>query len=328
MVYNGNIGPLWRRLAKLNPARRVNTFMLQRWHLVLMLSVAAMGLLAVGGPSGQKQWAWAQDSSRDSRSEGDNGSPRDERRRRFRGDEERRGEERPSRGSTSSSSSGTGSSPATTTSTAKPAGSAAPSMNMSDYAKSLVKQYDKNGNMMLEADERKELRGRAAEADLDKDNVITIDELVAHLSAGAPAAPSSSATSSTSGSTNSAGGSESSGDRDRSSGFRRRDGDASSSDRSKGDAVAASKRVLTGSASGSSTSGKEGDKRRSYRFSRAADRLPKGLPSFFSRDTNGDGQISMSEYSRSWTKNSVADFRRYDKNDDGIITAKEATAKP
>jgi hypothetical protein len=31
----------------------------------------------------------------------------------------------------------------------------------------------------------------------------------------------------------------------------------------------------------------------------------------------------MSEYSRSWSKSTVSEFRKYDKNDDGIITAKE-----
>ena len=36
----------------------------------------------------------------------------------------------------------------------------------------------------------------------------------------------------------------------------------------------------------------------------------------------------MSEYSRSWSASTVAEFRRYDLNDDGIITAKEAAKKP
>src|SRR6185369_17684753 len=86
------------------------------------------------------------------------------------------------------------------------------------------------------------------------------------------------------------------------------------------DAVA--KRVLTGTAGGT---GKDADKRHSYRFSRAADKLPTGLPSWFkSRDTNGDGQVTMSEYSHSMSESVVSEFRRYDLNDDGIITAKEA----
>ena len=66
-------------------------------------------------------------------------------------------------------------------------------MNMTEYAKSLVKQYDKNGDNMLQPEEQKELRGRAAESDLNHDGVITIDELVAHLSSNAPATPSTTA---------------------------------------------------------------------------------------------------------------------------------------
>ena len=85
------------------------------------------------------------------------------------------------------------------------------------------------------------------------------------------------------------------------------------------------KRVLTGTAGGT---GKDADKRHSYRFSKASDKLPTGLPSWFtSRDTNHDGQVSMSEYSRSITESTVAEFRRYDTNDDGMITAKEAARK-
>jgi len=44
-------------------------------------------------------------------------------------------------------------------------------------------------------------------------------------------------------------------------------------------------------------------------------------------DANGDGQVSMSEYSRSWSSSAVSEFRRYDLNDDGIITATEAAKK-
>jgi hypothetical protein len=184
-------------------------------------------------------------------------------------------------------------------------------MSTSDYAKGLVRQFDKNGDHMLQADERKELRGRAAEADLDKDGVITIDELITHLSSTAPAAAPTTSASSSTGNTSSSG----SGGID--SSRRDRDGDRRTGDSDGG------KRVFTGSAGG--TAAKEGDKRRTYRFFTAADRLPTGLPSFFSRDTNGDGQVSMSEYSRTWSERTVAEFRRYDLNDDGIITAKEAT---
>ena len=69
--------------------------------------------------------------------------------------------------------------------------------------------------------------------------------------------------------------------------------------------------------------------KRTYRFTRGADHLPAtGLPSWFkSRDANGDGQVAMSEYSRSWSDRTVGEFRRYDLDNDGIVTAKEAAGK-
>jgi Ca2+-binding EF-hand superfamily protein len=191
-------------------------------------------------------------------------------------------------------------------------------MNMSEYAKSLVKQYDKNGDNMLQPEEQKELRGRAAESDLNHDGVITIDELVAHLSTSAPATPAAaSATAS-----NASSPSTTSGD---SGGRRHRDHDGD--DKGKGDSDTA-KRVLTGTAGGLASGSKDGDKRRSYRFTPANERLPSGLPSWFKdKDKNGDGQVEMSEYARSWSNSTAADFQRYDLNGDGVITAKEATGK-
>ncbi len=186
-------------------------------------------------------------------------------------------------------------------------------MNMTEYAKSLVKQYDKNGDNMLQPEEQKDLRGRAAESDLNHDGVITIDELVAHLSTNAPATPRAASTASSSSAT--------SGD---SKGHRHHDED----DKGKGEADA-SKRVLTGTAGGLAAGTKEGDKRHSYRFTPADERLPSGLPSWFKgKDKNGDGQIEMSEYAHSWTNSTAADFQRYDLNGDGVVTAKEAATKP
>jgi hypothetical protein len=187
---------------------------------------------------------------------------------------------------------------------------------MTEYAKGLVKMHDKNGNMMLEADERKELRGRAAEADLNKDGVITIDELVAHLSsnssAPATAAPGS-ATSAASATPASSGNSPSNSSR--------RDGD----DRKQVGADGI-QRVFYGTAGGATADPKEGDKRHTYRFRGAGERLPASLPGWFkSKDANGDGQVSMCEYSRSWSKSTVAEFKRYVLNDDGIVTSKEAS---
>ncbi|PHS14000.1 MAG: hypothetical protein COA78_06360 [Blastopirellula sp.] len=61
-----------------------------------------------------------------------------------------------------------------------------------------------------------------------------------------------------------------------------------------------------------------------YRFLSATERLPEGLPDWFTRnDANADGQIMMSEYSTSWTSSKVREFQGFDLNGDGVITAKE-----
>ncbi|MEX2091623.1 MAG: hypothetical protein WD971_03050 [Pirellulales bacterium] len=61
--------------------------------------------------------------------------------------------------------------------------------------------------------------------------------------------------------------------------------------------------------------------RKSYRFKSSKERLKPWR--FASKDTNGDGQVSMSEYARSWTDRTAAEFQGYDKDNDGLITAAE-----
>jgi hypothetical protein len=174
-------------------------------------------------------------------------------------------------------------------------------MSMTDYAKGLVTQYDKNGNKVLDADEQGQLKEPAASADLNKDGVIIREELVAHLS----------------------GSSRMTSTADRKAGS---DGKPAGNRLRAGDGVA--KRVFTGTAGGVQTADAEKNPRWSYRFKPALDRLPTGLPSWFkSRDKNGDGQVAMSEYSRSWSSRLVAEFRRYDANGDGIITPKEVAKR-
>ncbi|WP_425615308.1 hypothetical protein NA78x_005223 [Anatilimnocola sp. NA78] len=74
---------------------------------------------------------------------------------------------------------------------------------------------------------------------------------------------------------------------------------------------------------GSTTSGKPGDKK-SYKFSTALDKLPKGLPDWFLRnDADADGQIAMVEYSASWSDTTAAEFQKYDLDGDGFITPTE-----
>jgi len=85
--------------------------------------------------------------------------------------------------------------------------------------------------------------------------------------------------------------------------------------------VASMSRSATGG--DSQTSG--GSSRVGSRFLSPAERLPRGLPDWFKRnDANGDGQVSMAEFTDSWTESKLKEFEKYDLNGDGVITAQEA----
>lgn len=70
--------------------------------------------------------------------------------------------------------------------------------------------------------------------------------------------------------------------------------------------------------------GGEKPERRETKFVVSAARRPEGLPSWFvDKDSDGDGQLSMAEFAPKPTGASLADFARYDRNGDGVITAGE-----
>jgi hypothetical protein len=328
--------------------------MIQRIGLLLLMAPLGSLALVVSAPSAPE--ANAQDSGqrREEGEEGGRGEGRGRGRGRFRGGENgegggefggrrgfmRRGGE--SRGTESSSgdrSERSGGPPSSSRSERPSCSSASGSnLSMDDYVRSVVKQHDKNGDMMLQADEQKGLSSKAATADLDKDGVITTNELTTTLSGNATAsAPgSTSASGSTGDRERSSGDSSESSERGRrGEGKRGRDRGENEQARtgSAGAAGAAATRVYTAlPAKGKSEKGAANETaaaKRTYRFTRGADRLPTtGLPSWFkSRDANSDGQVAMNEYSRSWSDRTVGEFRRYDLDNDGVITAKEAASK-
>ncbi len=59
--------------------------------------------------------------------------------------------------------------------------SSASSSKIRDYAKSLVKQYDKNKNGVIDRDEWRAMRGDPEKDDLNNDGRLTVDEVVARL---------------------------------------------------------------------------------------------------------------------------------------------------
>lgn len=189
-----------------------------------------------------------------------------------------------------------------------------------EWAKRLIERYDKDGNKMLDKNERATLRGKPAGADLNGDDVIKLNELVTHLSSDAntparptkpePAKPEPAAKTVTATSeAPQAKPPERPGRRDRSP----TTATASSTQQSSHESSHPAERHFT-SASG----------RKSYRFKSPAERLPGGLPSWFTtRDTNQDGQVAMSEYSHSWNDRTAEEFCRLDLNNDGFITPAE-----
>lgn len=205
-------------------------------------------------------------------------------------------------------------------------GSSSDADRIRDWSKRLIEHYDKNGDMMLQADERIALRGKPAGADLNNDDVITLNELVTHLSSDTNTRRPSSEPNTPR--RRSAGSQDSphparapATDRRPSRSAPQRRSESAEANESKA-SDAAAKKVSPPSRESRRKAGD--DQRKSYRFKSPVERLPAGLPSWFrSRDANRDGQVAMSEYSRTWTDRTAEEFRRLDLNNDGFVTPKE-----
>lgn len=66
---------------------------------------------------------------------------------------------------------------------------------------------------------------------------------------------------------------------------------------------------------------------KSYRSTTAASSKTSGLPDFFARsDVNGDGQVTMNEFSSAWNAETLAEFQKWDLNGDGVILPSECIA--
>jgi hypothetical protein len=157
------------------------------------------------------------------------------------------------------------------------------------FAQGMLNQNDKNKNGKLEKDEwPKSKMFNAQKADADGDGVITLDEMKAQLGAVSKAPPTFT--------------SKSSGSSDRKEEYR-----------SSPSAQVAS--VSSGRSTGNG---------QAMRFLTPAERLPSGLPGWFSQsDRDGDGQVMMAEYSSYWTDEKIKEFNKYDLNADGTITPNE-----
>ncbi len=189
-----------------------------------------------------------------------------------------------SRSSDRGSSSSSGSSSSPSSSSSKSSSSSTPSSRYREYARSLLRQYDKNKNGVLEKSEYSNMKESHQQADKNRDGRITLDELAGHLAGYSKGRTSSS-------------GSSGSSSKSRYSSSRR---SSSSGSRGNGD---------------------------TYRALTPTERLPSGLESWFARkDIDGDGQVQMSEYSPIWPASMIAEFKKHDRNGDGVITPEEHLA--
>jgi len=149
-----------------------------------------------------------------------------------------------------------------------------------------LRQYDANGNGILDKDEWSARRPELKPADRNGDGAIALDELQAWLAEYGQRGHVGHRLSGTG-------------------------ADGSSEASSSGTAVAGSGSGMSGA-------------RRFYRALTPLERLPEGLPEWFARkDTDADGQVSMAEFATSWTQEAAAEFAKHDLNNDGMITPAE-----
>jgi Ca2+-binding EF-hand superfamily protein len=207
----------------------------------------------------------------------------------------------------SGSSSGSGSS-STSTSESSSSGSS-DDAKIRAYATSIMKQYDTNGDGVLDKDELSKLTNGDS-YDLNHDGQVTLAEIIEKLKPGSRPTDDSAG--------------------DKSAAAPASGNDSSGSGRDRGPDASGGFRNRRGGPGGGPGGGGWGGRNSSASSSmprRAlgrADRLPAGLSNrFFELDTDGDGQISMSEFATVWTNEKAAEFARYDRNGDGVISAEE-----
>ncbi len=215
---------------------------------------------------------------------------------------------RVSREGTSTASSGRSSSSSSSTRTSSRPSSGGGDSRLAGMISGLMSRYDRNRDGVLSKEESSSSRMLSG-ADLNTDGKITKDELSKAIASRFGGGGGDGRGGGGDGRGSSRGGGDGRDGGDRGSFFGRRGSSESSSpDR-------------TASNSGSSTV--END-RLSYRFKTAIERLPEGLPPWFSQnDGDADGQVAMAEFSTSWSGQTLADFRQFDLNLDGIVTSDE-----
>jgi hypothetical protein len=173
-----------------------------------------------------------------------------------------------------------------------------------------LRQYDRNGDGVLQPEEWSKIRGNPAAIDANHDRLITLDELTRYIAAYGQQRRVNLASPGVGGTSEAgmAGSAPPASDKEQ---------DAEPSD-------VAPERKGTLSAAGPDSEREASRKPRDATFYVRPSRLPPGLPEWFTRrDANGDGQLSLSEFAPNPTQSDLEEFARYDKNGDGVITAQE-----
>jgi hypothetical protein len=184
-------------------------------------------------------------------------------------------------------------------------------LNVMRYARHLIEEYDGNGDGLLQAEEWKEMRGDPRTADANGDDLIDLHELARYIT-------------------------------DYGAVRRIRLMPSSSESLGRlppllydaviaGDSVAVDPEVIDQTVdtpvhkvlvSPPTTTGEK-------QFTVKPSRLPPGLPPWFQKlDTDGDGQVTLSEFAPTASATALREFQAYDHNRDGVITPQEAAAGP
>jgi hypothetical protein len=228
------------------------------------------------------------------------------------------------------------------------------SLDYIERAETLIKGNDKNNNGVLDGDEAKSVPSKYKGADLNGDGTLTRDELVAKITeinakignvssaVAPPPAPSFGGPDASGGRPGGGGpggggpgggGPGGGGPGGGGPGGRPRYGDRPGGGGPGGGGPGGGPPSFGGGPGGKmkrpGEAGPEGapGQRKSFRIKTPTERFPKGLPDWFARsDADGDGQVSMAEYSVTWNDAKAAEYAKLDTNEDGFVTVAEAMA--
>jgi hypothetical protein len=186
------------------------------------------------------------------------------------------------------------------------------------YVDALIRKHDSEGDGVLSEQEWRGAAGNPQAADIDHDGIITPEELIERIAVYSrhrslrlvrPTVNEPLAKTPVEGTT----GVDASIDP-----MHRPDG---------GQGLAGSEHDPSGETSDADIERARELARRSRKFYIPRDRLPAGTPNWFiDRDADGDGQITMREFSAKWSPEVAAEFASYDRNGDGVVTAAESAA--